>query len=103
MALKLYNTLTREKELFVPHEKNLVRMYNCGPTVYWRMQLGNIRAYANWDILHRTLLYLGYDVDRVVNFTDVGHMTEDEDFEMIRSRILQDQKEKHHKRSRIIS
>lgn len=80
MALKLYNTLTREKELFVPHEKNLVRMYNCGPTVYWRMQLGNIRAYANWDILHRTLLYLGYDVDRVVNFTDVGHMTEDEDF-----------------------
>jgi cysteinyl-tRNA synthetase len=80
MGLRLYNTLTRKVEDIVPIKANEISMYNCGPTVYWRMQIGNLRAYANWDILHRSLLYLGFKVKRVVNFTDVGHMTEDEDF-----------------------
>ncbi len=63
-----------------PSKGNIITVYSCGPTVYWRMHIGNLRAYAEWDILHRALLYLGYDVKRVMNFTDVGHMTDDEDF-----------------------
>jgi cysteinyl-tRNA synthetase len=80
MTLKLYNTLTRQKEEFKPITPGKVKIYSCGPTVYSRMHLGNIRAYAEWDILHRALLFLGYDVERYINFTDVGHMTADEDF-----------------------
>jgi len=80
MSLKLYNTLTRKKEEFKPITPGKVKIYSCGPTVYSRMHLGNIRAYAEWDILHRALLFLGYDVERYINFTDVGHMTADEDF-----------------------
>ncbi len=78
--MKLYNTLTKKIEEFKSLEEGLVTMYNCGPTVYWRMHVGNLRAYAEWDIMHRAFLYLGYEVKRVMNFTDVGHMTEDEDF-----------------------
>jgi len=80
MALKIYNTLTRKKEEFKPLTPGKVKIYNCGPTVYSRMHLGNIRAYAEWDVLHRVLLFLGYEVERYINFTDVGHMTADEDF-----------------------
>lgn len=80
MPLKLYNTLTRSLQEVKPKEENLVRMYNCGPTVYSRQHIGNYRAFAEWDILHRALLYLGYKVDRITNITDVGHMTTDEDF-----------------------
>ena len=80
MSLKLYNTLNHKLEEFKPLNPPQVRMYSCGPTVYSRMQVGNLRAYASWDILHRTLLYLGYDVQRIINLTDVGHMTSDEDF-----------------------
>ncbi len=78
--MKLYNSLTRKLEEIKPLKPGVVTMYNCGPTVYWRMHVGNLRAYAEWDILHRALLYLGYDVKRVMNFTDVGHMVDDEDF-----------------------
>ncbi len=78
--MKLFNTLTKKYEEFKPLKKGVVSMYNCGPTVYWDMHIGNLRAYAEWDILHRSFLYLGYKVERVMNFTDVGHMTEDEDF-----------------------
>ena len=78
--MKLYNTLTKKIEEFTPLKPGVVTMYNCGPTVYWRMHVGNLRAYAEWDVMHRAFLYLGYDVKRVMNFTDVGHMTEDEDF-----------------------
>lgn len=78
--MKIYNSLTRQLEDFKPLEEGKVSIYNCGPTVYWDMHVGNLRAYAEWDILHRSLLYLGYDVNRVMNFTDVGHMSEDEDF-----------------------
>lgn len=80
MALYLYNTLTRKKEKFKPITPGKVGVYTCGPTVYYPMHIGNIRAYANWDILHRSLKFLGYEVDRYINLTDVGHMTADADF-----------------------
>jgi cysteinyl-tRNA synthetase len=78
--MKLYNTLTRKIEKIEPFDTGVIKMYNCGPTVYWDMHVGNLRAYAEWDILHRALLYLDYRVERVMNFTDVGHMTDDDDF-----------------------
>lgn len=77
--LKIHNTLTRQLEDVSLNGKN-VNVYSCGITVYMRMHVGNIRAYVVWDVFHRALLYLGYDVKRVINFTDVGHMTSDEDF-----------------------
>jgi cysteinyl-tRNA synthetase len=78
--MKLYSTLDKKIVELKPLEEGVMSMYNCGPTVYYRMHLGNIRAYVDWDILHRSLVYLGYDVHRVMNLTDVGHMTADEDF-----------------------
>ncbi len=78
--MKLYNSLTKKIEEIELLKPGVVTMYSCGPTVYWRMHVGNLRAYAEWDILHRAFLYLGYDVRRVMNFTDVGHMTDDDDF-----------------------
>ncbi|MEA3357657.1 MAG: cysteine--tRNA ligase [Patescibacteria group bacterium] len=77
--MKFYNTLTRQKELFKPIKKGRVSMYNCGPTVYWHMQIGNLRAYAFVDVLRRAFEYLGYEVDQVMNLTDVGHLTSDAD------------------------
>lgn len=77
--LYLYNTLTREKELFTPQTDKNVSMYHCGPTVYWRQHIGNLRAVVMADVLVRTLGYLGYEVDLVRNYTDVGHLTSDED------------------------
>jgi cysteinyl-tRNA synthetase len=78
--MRLYNSLNKQIEEIKPLKEGVISMYNCGPTVYWRMHAGNLRAYAEWDILHRSLLYLGYKVERVMNFTDVGHMSGDEDF-----------------------
>ena len=78
--MKLYSTIDREVVEIVPNIEGEISMYNCGPTVYYRMHLGNIRAYVDWDILHRALLYLGYKVKRVMNITDVGHMTSTDDF-----------------------
>lgn len=78
--MKLYSTLDRKVVDIKPIKEGSISMYNCGPTVYSRMHVGNIRAYVSWDILHRALLYLGFEVERVMNFTDVGHMTADEDF-----------------------
>lgn len=78
--MKLYSTLDRKVVEIEPLEEGKVSIYSCGPTVYYRMQIGNIRPYVNWDILHRAYLYLGYDVKRVVNLTDVGHMTSDDDY-----------------------
>lgn len=77
--MKLYNTLTRRVEELKPVKKGVVSMYNCGPTVYWNMQIGNLRAYTFVDTLRRTLEYLGYDVDQLMNLTDVGHLTDDAD------------------------
>ena len=79
MALYFYNTLTRQKEEFVPLEPGRVGMYTCGPTVYNYAHIGNLRSYIFADILRRTLKYFGYDVKHVMNVTDVGHLTSDED------------------------
>ena len=77
--MKLYNTLTREKEEFVPHEEGIVRMYTCGPTVYHFAHIGNLRTYIMEDVLEKYLRYSGYDVRRVMNITDVGHLSSDAD------------------------
>ncbi len=78
--MKLYSTLDRGVVDIIPNKEGEVSIYSCGPTVYFRMHIGNIRAYVNWDILHRALVYLGYDVKRIMNMTDVGHMTSKDDF-----------------------
>ncbi len=77
--MKLYNTRTRKKEEFVPIEKGKVGMYCCGPTVYWHQHIGNLRTYVFEDVLRRVLEYKGYEVEHVVNVTDVGHLTSDAD------------------------
>lgn len=79
MPLRLYNTLTRKKEIFKPIEKGKVKMYGCGPTVYWFQHIGNMRRYVFEDILKRTLLANSYKVKHVINITDVGHLTSDAD------------------------
>lgn len=77
--MKLYNTLTRTKEDFYTNEPGKVKMYTCGPTVYHYAHIGNLRTYIMEDALVRTLDYLGYKVKRVMNITDVGHLTGDSD------------------------
>jgi len=77
--LSLYNTLTRRVERFVPNVPGKVGMYTCGPTVYHYAHIGNLRSYIQEDVLEKTLRYLGYDVKRVMNITDVGHLTDDAD------------------------
>ena len=78
--MKLYSTLDRGIVDIQPLKNNTFSIYSCGPTVYSRMHLGNIRAYVDWDVMQRAMMYLGYKVQRVMNFTDVGHMTSDENF-----------------------
>jgi cysteinyl-tRNA synthetase len=77
--MKLYNTLTRTVEEFVPREEGKVKLYTCGPTVYSYAHIGNIRNYIGHDILDKSLRYLGYEVTRCMNITDVGHLTSDSD------------------------
>jgi len=76
--LKLYNTLTKQKEEFRPVNKGKVSIYTCGPTVYYFVHIGNLRAYMLGDILRRYLEYSGYEVRHIKNITDVGHLTEDD-------------------------
>lgn len=77
--MKLYNTLTKKVEEFIPYNEKKVTMYTCGPTVYHYAHIGNLRTYIAEDILEKTLNYLGYNVDRVMNITDVGHLSSDAD------------------------
>ncbi|MCX6165795.1 MAG: class I tRNA ligase family protein, partial [Ignavibacteriae bacterium] len=77
--LILFNTLTRKKEEFVAIEQDTVKIYCCGPTVYNYAHIGNLRAYFFEDILKRILLYNGYEVEHVMNITDVGHLVSDDD------------------------
>lgn len=77
--LKLHNSLTNKKEVFKPVEEGLVKMYTCGPTVYYYQHIGNMRAYIFMDSLRRTIKYNGYKINGVMNITDVGHLTSDED------------------------
>ena len=79
MQIKLYNTLTRKKEEFVPLKKGTVKMYSCGPTVYNYAHIGNMRAYIFMDTLRKVLKYNGYKVKHVMNITDVGHLVSDAD------------------------
>ena len=79
MALKLYNTASRSLEVFTPPPPSTVTMYNCGPTVYNYVHIGNLRAYVFADILRRTLEADGYEVKQIVNITDVGHLVSDGD------------------------
>lgn len=79
MSLKLFNTLGRRKEIFKPLDKKEVRMYTCGPTVYWYQHIGNLRSYIFTDVLKRVLLYNHFKVKQVINVTDVGHLTSDAD------------------------
>jgi len=77
--LKIYNTLTRKKEIFKPLKNKKVGIYTCGPTVYWFAHIGNLRTYIFEDILKRVLIYNGYEVKHVMNITDVGHLVSDQD------------------------
>ena len=79
MSLKIYNTLSHSEEEFIPWNGKVVNMYTCGPTVYHFAHIGNLRTYIMEDILERTLRYLGYDVKRCMNITDVGHLSSDSD------------------------
>jgi cysteinyl-tRNA synthetase len=77
MELRLYNTLTRAKEVFHPIEPGKVRLYTCGPTVYRFIHIGNLRSFMLADWIRRTLIHFGYDVKHVKNITDVGHMRQE--------------------------
>jgi len=79
MAFTFYNTLGREKQLFKPLQEWKAGFYGCGPTVYNYAHIGNLRAYVHHDILVRSLRRAGYDVNHVMNITDVGHLTDDAD------------------------
>ncbi len=77
--IKLYNTRTKTVEPFIPHEKESVTMYTCGPTVYSYAHIGNLRSYIMEDVLEKLLNYAGYYVKRAMNITDVGHIVDDAD------------------------
>ena len=77
--IKLYNTLTKRNEEFRPINEGVVKMYSCGPTVYYYPHIGNMRAYIFMDTLRRALKYNGYKIEGVMNVTDVGHLTDDGD------------------------
>ncbi len=75
----MYNTLTREVETLIPNEDGKIAMYTCGPTVYHYAHIGNLRSYIMEDVLEKSLRFIGYDVKRVMNITDVGHLSSDAD------------------------
>ena len=75
----LYNSATHKKETFTTHTPGHVEMYTCGPTVYHFAHIGNLRSYIMEDVLEKYLRYAGYDVNRVMNITDVGHLSSDAD------------------------
>ncbi|MBQ3497134.1 MAG: cysteine--tRNA ligase, partial [Oscillospiraceae bacterium] len=75
----LYNSATHKKEEFIPNNPDIVKMYTCGPTVYHYAHIGNLRSYIMEDVLEKHLRYVGYNVKRVMNITDVGHLTSDAD------------------------
>ena len=75
----IYNSATRKKEEFIPNEAGKVSMYTCGPTVYHYAHIGNLRSYIMEDVLEKYFRYAGYDVKRVMNITDVGHLSSDAD------------------------
>ena len=81
--LKIYNSLTNTKEIFKPIHKDNVGMYVCGPTVYSKVHLGNVRTFMSFDMIFRYFKYLGYKVRYVRNITDAGHLEDDSDEDKI--------------------
>ncbi len=77
--MKIYNTLTKKTDEFIPWEEGKVKMYTCGPTVYHYAHIGNLRSYIMEDVLEKTLRFIGYDVKRCMNITDIGHLSSDSD------------------------
>ena len=77
--MKIYNTLNKRVEELIPNEPGKIKMYTCGPTVYHYAHIGNLRTYIFEDILEKALKYIGYEVTRCMNITDVGHLTSDSD------------------------
>jgi len=77
--MKLYNSYSKKKELFKSIDPGKVTMYNCGPTVYGYQSIGNYRSFLVADLLKRYLIYQGYEVNQIMNITDVGHLTNDSD------------------------
>ena len=94
MNFKFYNSLTNQQESFSPIEKGVVRMYSCGPTVYDFAHIGNFRSFLFGDLMRRSLELGGFDVQHVMNITDVGHMVEGEDDKMLAaaSRVKENKK-----------
>ncbi len=76
--MKFYNTSTRKVEKFIPNVEGEVKFYTCGPTVYHDQHIGNMRNYIGHDVLDKTLRFLGYKVTRIMNITDIGHLTGDD-------------------------
>src|SRR5713226_1477086 len=76
-AVSLYNTFSRAKEKLQSGREGIVRIYSCGPTVYRYVHVGNLRTFMLPDLLCRSLEYLGYQTEQVMNITDVGHLTDD--------------------------
>ena len=93
MDIYFYNTLTRQKEKFIPIDKQEVRMYSCGPTVYKNATIGNMRTNIFQDVLRRVLRYNGYKIKHVMNITDVGHLVSDGDEG--EDKMLKSAKEEH--------
>ena len=89
--MQIYNTLTKKKEIFKPIDEKQVGMYTCGPTVYHYAHIGNLRSYIMEDVLEKELRYEGYNVKRVMNITDVGHLSSDADTG--EDKMLKEQKE----------
>ncbi|RZK01729.1 MAG: cysteine--tRNA ligase, partial [Flavobacterium sp.] len=79
--LKIYNSLSGEKETFTPIHEGTIGMYVCGPTVYSNVHLGNVRTFMSFDVIYRYLIHIGYKVRYVRNITDAGHLTDDGDVE----------------------
>ena len=77
--MRFFNTASHKIEEFIPNDGKNVKMYTCGPTVYHYQHLGNLRTYIMEDIFEKALIYLGYNVQRVMNITDVGHLKSDGD------------------------
>ena len=77
--MKIYNTMNKQVEEFIPRDEGIIRMYTCGPTVYHFAHIGNLRTYISEDIIEKGWKFLGYDVQRVMNITDVGHLVGDGD------------------------
>ena len=95
MELQFYNSLSKTEERFKPLSQQSVSFYSCGPTVYWYPSIGNYKSYIAWDVLKKTLKFLGYKVNHVMNITDVGHLTDDD---LLSSDTGEDKMEKAAKR-----